>query len=105
MDRRAKEYLRTNVTRKATKKKSVFQIANFQYFLNKELLPCWKVKPWARVSSLVKGGDLELKFLQAREACVLACPHKLGMFYTTKTKCITLMSTTGNIYLHITKSG
>jgi len=35
----AKEFLRANVTRKATKKAAVFQILDFQDFLNKDLLP------------------------------------------------------------------
>ena len=40
-----KEYLNTNVTRKPTKKKAVFQIADFSEFLNKDLLSGWQVKP------------------------------------------------------------
>ena len=86
MDGRAKEYLRTNVTRKATKNKAVFQIADFQDFLNKDLLPRWQVKSWDGVYYLVKDVDPYSKFLQVSEAYTLVWAHKLGMCYTTKTK-------------------
>ena len=75
-----------NVTWKATNKKAVFQIANFQDFLNKDLLPRWKVKLWDRVSYSVKGGNPDSKFLQVIKACALAWTYKIGMCYTTKTK-------------------
>ena len=83
---RPKEYLRTNVTRKATNKKAVFKTANFQDFLNKDLLPRWKVKLWDGASSSFKGGDPDSKFLQVIKACTLAWTYKLGMCYTLKTK-------------------
>ena len=68
------------------KKKAVFQIANFQDFLNKDLLPRCQVKPWAGVFSSVKVGNPDSKFLQVSEACALAWDHKLDMCYATKTK-------------------
>ena len=83
---RSKYYLRTNLTRKSTKKKDVFQIADFQDFLNKDLLPRWKVKLWDGASSSFKGGDPDSKFLQVIKACTLAWTYKLGMCYTLKTK-------------------
>ena len=83
---RSKYYLRTNLTRKSTKKKDVFQIADFQDFLNKDLLPRWQVTPWDGVSSSVKVGDPDSKFLQVSEACALAWAHKRGMCYTKKIK-------------------
>ena len=75
----AKEYLRTNVTRKATKNKAIFQISDFQDFMKKDLLSRWQVKPCSGVSSSVKGGNQDSNFLQVIEACALAWSHKLGM--------------------------
>ena len=44
--RSAKRYLKRAVLRRATKKEAVFQIRDFQTFLNDTLLPRHGVKPW-----------------------------------------------------------
>ena len=44
------------------------------------------MKPWGGISSSVKGGNPDSKFLQVSKVCALTWAHKLGMCYTTKTK-------------------
>ena len=44
--RSAKHYLKRSMLRRATKKEVVFQIRDFQTFLNDTLLPRHGIKPW-----------------------------------------------------------
>ena len=78
--RSAKRYLKRAVLRCATKKEAVFQIRDFQTFLNDTLLPRHDVKPWnGALSSKVKSVEKDSIWLQVSFLCALAWALKLGM--------------------------
>ena len=87
MQLEAKAWLRKQVRRKAKKNRGVFQIRDFQEYLNTTLLPRWKVAPWRGApKSSVKDFDGESDFLQITESTALAWAHRLGLSWARKTK-------------------
>ena len=82
----AKSWLRKQVRRKATKKKGVFQIRDFQDWMNTHCLPRWKVKPWKEAPTSSVDEAEKSKYLQISESTALAWAHRLGLCYARKSK-------------------
>ena len=83
MKGQAKRWLRANVRRRPKIGQAVFQIRDFQDYLNMDLLLEWKVPKWKGMKAATKLSETS-NFLQVSESCALDWTHSLGLCYSKK---------------------